>query len=92
MLVDPLIVKIAGSLIGLLILLLGCFLNRTLNKQDERNKQQDETNRMLQKSIEDLNKTMATVVEGFQWFQDGCAERHSKIGIKRNCKRKPKVA
>ena len=86
MLVDPLILKIAGWLLALLITIVGYFINRMFKNQERRNGQQDKTNLMLQQSIEELNKTMATVVEGFKWFQNGCAERHSQLGLKQKTK------
>lgn len=86
MVVDPLIIKSVAWLLAVLFTLLfatiGYFIKRTFSKQDSRNDRQDEINEKLQTSIEKLNVTMATVVEGFKWFQGGCDKRHSELGYK----------
>lgn len=79
MTIDPVLASIIGSALGLLIILLGYFLNRTLATQDKKNEEQSLINRDLHDMVENLNNTLVSIVEGNKWMKESCAERHVQI-------------
>lgn len=79
MIINPVLISIIGSALIILIGLLGYFLNRTLQKQDERNAEQSKINNELRGCFDTLNKTLGEILVDNRWRKEVCAERHSII-------------